>query len=71
MSLVVVSNVTFGIASPTLVDVVGITTLMVESEMFGIVVATDDAEIAERSTEPETSDTWTPPILRLFVFFNN
>ena len=71
MSLVVVSNVTFGIVVPTLVDVVGIMTLMVESEMFGIVNATDVWEIAERSTEPETSDTWTPPISRLFVFFNN
>ena len=71
MSLVVVSNVTFGIVSPTLVDVVGITTLMVELEMFGMVAAGELPEIAERRTEPETSDTWTPPISRLFVFFNN
>ena len=57
MSLVVVSSVTFGIVSPATVDVVGITTLTVASEMLGMVAAGELPEIAERRTEPETSDT--------------
>ena len=69
--LVVVSRTTFGSVSPTTVDVVGITTLMSAVEILGIDAAAELPEIAARTTEPEISLTWIPPIARLFVFFNN
>lgn len=71
MSFAVVSSVTFGIVSPATVVVVGITTFTVALEISGMVAAAELPEIAARSTDPETSETWTPPISRLFVFFNN
>lgn len=71
MSLVAVSRTTSGMVVEVLVDVVGITTLIVAAAIFGIDTAGDVPEIAERIVEPETSLTWIPPIARLFVFFNN
>ena len=71
MSLVVVSRTTFGSVALETVDVVGITTLMSADAIFGIDTAGEVPEIAARTTEPEISPTWIPPIARLFVFFNN
>ena len=71
MSFADISRTTSGMISLATVDVVGIMTFTTEVAKFGIVVAGELPEIAERMNEPETSPTWISLMARLFIFFNN